>query len=183
MLDESRSDSGRGERARNEAADVPARERHAVGTCRGSNRLEPAEHDETEMGKNRPTPFDDAPRAGRRAASDGPAGAHGGDFRPRAAECELMSPFPPPAPAFTGAEVEAFYFEHRPVLMYVAAVKLRVPDADAEALVHEAMISLLTTRAAIVNVRAWLVAAVSNGSRHYWRRRAHLDALPPDMEE
>jgi len=67
--------------------------------------------------------------------------------------------------------------------MYVAAVKFRVPDADAEALVHEAMVALLTTRDGIVNVRAWLVAAVCNGSRHYWRCRAHFEPLPCDLEE
>src|SRR5207253_4996733 len=163
--------------------DVPARERDPVRTRRGSGRLEPAEHDETEMGKNGPAPFDDAPGARRRTGSDRASGAHGRDLRSGADEWNLASPFPPPPPTFTGAEIEALYIEHRPVLHYVAAVKFRIPDADAEALVHEAMISLLTTRDTIVNVRAWLIAAVCNGSRHYWRCRAHLEVLPRDLEE
>ncbi len=44
------------------------------------------------------------------------------------------------------------------------------------------MISLLTTRDVIVDVRAWLVAAVCNGSRHYWRRHHNTQPLPPGIE-
>lgn len=75
------------------------------------------------------------------------------------------------------------YCQHRPLLMYAAAVKFRVPDPDAEALVHDAMISLLTTREAIDDIRAWLVAVVCNGSRRYWRCRARFEALPRDLEK
>jgi len=89
----------------------------------------------------------------------------------------------PLRPAFSGAEIEALYFEHRRILIYVAAVKFRVPGADAEALVHDAMVALLMTRDAIVNVRAWLVAAVCNGSRHYWRQQSQTEPLPRDLED
>src|SRR5437016_14278006 len=123
MLNESGNDRGGGERARDEAVDVPGREPDSVRTGRGSGRLEPAEHDETEMGKNGPTPFDDAQGARRRTGSDGASGADGRDLRSRADEWNLASPFPPPPPTFTGAEIEALYFEHRLVLLYVAAVK------------------------------------------------------------
>ncbi len=65
----------------------------------------------------------------------------------------------------------------------MAAVKFRVPYADAEALVHEAMISLLSAGEAMADVRAWLVSAVCNGSRHYWRSRVRLVPLPPNLDD
>lgn len=64
-----------------------------------------------------------------------------------------------------------------------------MPDHDCEALVQDAVFSYLTSGPPD-NPRAWLVAAVCNASRHYWRQRvrtsdlegARLDEVegPPD---
>lgn len=71
--------------------------------------------------------------------------------------------------------VEAIYVEHRELLLYVAARKFRVPESEAEPLVQEAIMALLTTRHVITHPRSWLIAAVCNGSRAYWRARARID--------
>ena len=74
-------------------------------------------------------------------------------------------------------DVEALYLAHRRLLLWVAGRKFHVPEADCEALLHEALLSLLRTRDVIANPKAWLIAAVSNASRAYWRERIRTDAV------
>jgi DNA-directed RNA polymerase specialized sigma24 family protein len=66
-------------------------------------------------------------------------------------------------------DVEALYVAHRTLLLYVASRKFRIPDSDAENLIQEVFLSYLQTGTKIENIRAWLVAAMCNASRHYWR--------------
>lgn len=80
-------------------------------------------------------------------------------------------------------DVEALYLEHRPLLLGVACRKFRVPDSDAESLLQEVFVSLLQTGDSVENVRAWLVAAICNASRHYWRTRGKSDQLPEGFIE
>jgi RNA polymerase sigma factor (sigma-70 family) len=80
-------------------------------------------------------------------------------------------------------EAESLYLEHRTLLLYVACRKFRVPDTDAEALIQEVFLSFLQTGTKIENVRAWLVAAVCNASRHYWRTQGRVESLPEDFED
>jgi RNA polymerase sigma factor (sigma-70 family) len=70
--------------------------------------------------------------------------------------------------------VEALYVQYRGLLLYVAARKFHVPAMDCEALVHEALMALLQACVRIENPKAWLVAAVCNASRAYWRTRARI---------
>jgi len=63
-------------------------------------------------------------------------------------------------------EVEVLYMQYRTLLMTVACRKFRVPESDAESLLQEVFVSFLQTGAKIENVRAWLVAAICNASRH-----------------
>ena len=75
-----------------------------------------------------------------------------------------------PVPSTPAADdVEALYLEHRNLLLYVACRKFRIPDCDAENLIQEVFLSFLQTGTKIDNIRAWLVAAMCNASRHYWR--------------
>lgn len=60
------------------------------------------------------------------------------------------------------------------MLWYVATVKFRVPAPDAEEILQAAAISLITVGTQVVDARAWLIAAVCNGCRHYWRRMARV---------
>ena len=88
---------------------------------------------------------------------------------------------PPPSPA--ADDVEALYIEHRNLLLYVACRKFRIPDPDAENLIQEVFLSFLQTGTKIENVRAWLVAAMCNASRHYWRAQGRIESLPEDFKE
>ena len=87
----------------------------------------------------------------------------------------------PPSPA--ADDVETLYIEHRNLLLYVACRKFRIPDCDAENLIQEVFLSFLQTGTKIDNIRAWLVAAMCNASRHYWRAQGRLESLPEDFNE
>ncbi len=96
---------------------------------------------------------------------------------PIAAEtASLADPFDPRA--VTPDQVEALYVEHRKLLLFVASRKFRIAEEDAENLIQEVFLSLLQTAARIENVRAWLVAAMCNSSRYYWRVRGRTEPLP-----
>lgn len=82
-----------------------------------------------------------------------------------------------------GVDVEKLYVQYRTLLLSVACRKFRVPDADAEGLLQEVFLSFLQTGARIDNVKGWLVAAVCNASRHYWRSQGKLEQLPDDYLE
>ena len=89
----------------------------------------------------------------------------------------------PATPATTGDEVEALYLKHRTLLLFVACRKFRVPECDAESLIQEVFLSFLQTDTKIDNVRAWLVAAMCNASRHYWRSQGRTESLPEDFDD
>jgi RNA polymerase sigma factor (sigma-70 family) len=78
-------------------------------------------------------------------------------------------------------EVEILYVEHRTLLLFVACRKFRVNEVDAENLIQEVFLSFLQTNTKIENVRAWLVAAMCNASRHHWRSMGRTEPLPDDF--
>jgi RNA polymerase sigma factor (sigma-70 family) len=78
-------------------------------------------------------------------------------------------------------DVEVLYVQYRTLLMSVACRKFRVPEGDAEGLLQEVFVSFLQTGTRIENVRAWLVAAICNASRHYWRTQGRAEQLPEDF--
>jgi RNA polymerase sigma factor (sigma-70 family) len=80
-------------------------------------------------------------------------------------------------------DVEALYLGHRNLLLYVACRKFRIPDSDAENLIQEVFLSFLQTGTKIDNIRAWLVAAMCNASRHYWRAQGRTESLPDDFND
>ena len=105
-----------------------------------------------------------------------------GQAKSEAAGASIAASLPIPAPALTpGEDVEALYNEHRNLLLYVACRKFRVPDTDAENLIQDVFLSFLQTGTKIENVRAWLVAAMCNASRHYWRASGRTESLPEDF--
>jgi RNA polymerase sigma factor (sigma-70 family) len=77
-------------------------------------------------------------------------------------------------------EVATLYVEHRTLLLFVACRKFRVSESDAENLIQEVFLSFLQTCTKIENVRAWLVAAMCNASRHHWRSMGRTESLPDD---
>ena len=80
-------------------------------------------------------------------------------------------------------DVEVLYTQYRTLLLSVACRKFRVPETDAESLLQEVFVSFLQTGTKIENVRAWLVAAICNASRHYWRTQGRAEQLPEDFVE
>jgi RNA polymerase sigma factor (sigma-70 family) len=88
-----------------------------------------------------------------------------------------------PSPLTRADTVELLYTQYRTLLMSVACRKFRVPESDAEGLLQEVFVSYLQTGTTIENVRAWLVAAICNASRHYWRTQGRAEQLPDDFVE
>ncbi|HEX2060828.1 MAG TPA: sigma-70 family RNA polymerase sigma factor [Thermoanaerobaculia bacterium] len=64
---------------------------------------------------------------------------------------------------------EAVYEQYFPLLMQIAVFKFQVPDAEAEGLVHDVLMSYLKKSATVLELRPWLIGAICYASRHYWR--------------
>ncbi len=68
--------------------------------------------------------------------------------------------------------IDAIYLDHALLLRRVAIRKFNVPPADAEGLVHDVFINYLVGRRVVAgDLRAYLVAAICNACRNYWRSR------------
>ena len=115
----------------------------------------------------------DVPNGGSRNRSEKPQ-------QPSRATAEPIISVPP-SPA--ADDVETLYVQHRSLLLYVACRKFRITESDAENLIQEVFLSFLQTGTKIDNVRAWLVAAMCNASRHYWRAQGRVESLPEDFND
>jgi RNA polymerase sigma factor (sigma-70 family) len=94
----------------------------------------------------------------------------------------------PVAPQAPGTGAQRAYLEHAVVMRRVAMRKFGVPPEDAEALVHDVFINYLaTTRTVRSDLRAYLVGAICNACRSYWRARSSegrvFDGEAPPVEE
>ncbi len=115
------------------------------------------------------------------AVNASPRGRKEAKSQPRS---EAPAPVTPPAPPSPAADdVEKLYLDHRTLLLYVACRKFRIPDSDAENLIQEVFLSYLQTGTKIENIRAWLVAAMCNASRHYWRAQGRVESLPDNFND
>jgi RNA polymerase sigma factor (sigma-70 family) len=90
---------------------------------------------------------------------------------------------PPAAEELQPEDIGELYVRHRPLLLHVGCRKFRIPESDAESLIQEVFLSFMTTTTKVENIRAWLVAAMCNASRHYWRGQARTEGLPEDFED
>jgi RNA polymerase sigma-70 factor (ECF subfamily) len=57
------------------------------------------------------------------------------------------------------------------LLVTLSVRKFQVPSVDAEALAHEVFLSYLKRKEEIRDLHRWLVGAICNASRYYWRKR------------
>jgi RNA polymerase sigma factor (sigma-70 family) len=80
-------------------------------------------------------------------------------------------------------DVGELYVRHRTLLLHVGCRKFRVPESEAEGLIQEVFLSFMTTTSKIENIKAWLVAAMCNASRHYWRVQGRTEGLPEDFDD
>lgn len=88
-----------------------------------------------------------------------------------------------PAEALAEVDVGGLYVEFRMLLLSVACRKFRIPECEAENLIQEVFLSYLQAGTRIENVKSWLVAAMCNASRHYWRAQGRTESLPDDYGE
>jgi RNA polymerase sigma factor (sigma-70 family) len=77
----------------------------------------------------------------------------------------------PPCPIERNA-IEDLYIEHAFLLRRIAARKFGIADDEAETLVHDVFVEyLIKPRDVHYDVRRYLIAAVCNASRNYWRAK------------
>jgi RNA polymerase sigma factor (sigma-70 family) len=75
------------------------------------------------------------------------------------------------APPDAREAIAAAYDAHYGVLEYVVVQRFRIPDADVRPLIHDVFVSYIRHRPRIRDPRAWLLGAIFNSSRQYWRGR------------
>lgn len=68
------------------------------------------------------------------------------------------------------------YTRHAPLLRYIATRKFHVPHEDADALVHDVFATYLASPATVKSPRPYLIGAICNAARHYWRERKNEEA-------
>ncbi|HYI09736.1 MAG TPA: sigma-70 family RNA polymerase sigma factor [Thermoanaerobaculia bacterium] len=84
-------------------------------------------------------------------------------------------------PASRTAAPDQAYLEHAMVMRRVAIRKFRVPPGDAEALVHDVFINYIaSTRSVRADLRAYLIGAICNACRNYWRSRGSEERVFDD---
>ncbi|HEY6137420.1 MAG TPA: sigma-70 family RNA polymerase sigma factor [Thermoanaerobaculia bacterium] len=88
-----------------------------------------------------------------------------------------------PAEAPVEVDIGVLYVDYRMLLLSVACRKFRIPECEAENLIQEVFLSFLQAGTKIENAKAWLVAAMCNASRHYWRAQGRTEPLPEDYGE
>jgi RNA polymerase sigma factor (sigma-70 family) len=79
--------------------------------------------------------------------------------------------------------LEVMYREHAPLLCATARHRYRIPADDVEALVHDIFASMLERSPQVDDMRAFLLGAMQNASRHYWRKRRHEAPLLAEHED
>lgn len=75
------------------------------------------------------------------------------------------------------AAFEDVYLQFAPLLRRIAVRKFRIPSAEAETLVHDVFATYFIHAASVRAVEPYLVGAICNASRHYWRRSDADEAL------
>ena len=77
-------------------------------------------------------------------------------------------------PRVDETQFEALYAQESDFLFSVAVRKFRVPESEAETLVHEVFLGYLKHLPEIREVRGWLLGAICNASRYYWRSNGRM---------
>jgi RNA polymerase sigma factor (sigma-70 family) len=90
-------------------------------------------------------------------------------------------------PDDTGASGEepfdALYSQYGLLLRSIAIRRYGIPPDDAEALVHDTFVAYLERHTHIREVKPWLMGAVGNTCKHYWRDRKREAPLPDGLLE
>jgi len=86
-----------------------------------------------------------------------------------------------PGPSATDG-FESLYTQYGILLRSIAMRRYGVPPDDAEALVHDSFLAYLQRHTIIHDVKGWLMGAVGNACKHYWRDRRREAPLLPEHE-
>jgi RNA polymerase sigma factor (sigma-70 family) len=102
---------------------------------------------------------------------------------PMAHEAVNEPPLPPPIPPVIDEEqFVRLYEKNVNVLVAVAIRKFQVPAVDAEALAHEVFLSYLKRKDEIRELHKWLLGAICNASRYYWRQHGrNIEQLDTEL--
>lgn len=71
------------------------------------------------------------------------------------------------------------YRDYSGKLRNIMQSRFGIPDAETENLLHDVFASLLSSTTPIENVEKWLIGAVCNRSRMFWRS-SHTSSVPAD---
>src|SRR5258708_8927999 len=86
------------------------------------------------------------------------------------------------APNELAGGFERTYFDHAPVMRRVAKRRFRIPDGEADALVHDIFATWLANPSVVRgDLRAYFLGAVWNAARQYHRkydRETPLESVP-----
>jgi RNA polymerase sigma factor (sigma-70 family) len=82
----------------------------------------------------------------------------------------------------TAHPLEVLYREHEGLLRSIAQYRYRIPQCDAEALVHDIFTSFLERQPEAYDMKAFLIGSINNACKHYWRKRQHEEPLLPQHE-
>lgn len=75
----------------------------------------------------------------------------------------------PPLSSDEERDFEKIYVSHFGFLLAVAIRKFRVPESEAETLVHDVFLSYVKRSEEVVDIHAWLLGGICHASRYYWR--------------
>lgn len=70
------------------------------------------------------------------------------------------------------------YDAHYDLLRFVASQKFRIPVPDVRPLIHDVFVAYMRNASVIGDDRGWLVAALINACRNYWRDRKPSEPMP-----
>jgi RNA polymerase sigma factor (sigma-70 family) len=80
--------------------------------------------------------------------------------------------------------VEMAYAANYKLLSFLALRRFRIPEDEVCAVIHDVFVSFIQSAERVRQTpddeRAWLVGAVCNASRHYWRKHGRTTAFTPD---
>jgi RNA polymerase sigma-70 factor (ECF subfamily) len=86
------------------------------------------------------------------------------------------------SPRIDDQQFEAIYEEYFDLLVQIASYKFRVPDSEAEALVHDVLMGYIRKSELVLEIRSWLVGAICHASRHYWRLNGRTVTADAEVE-
>ena len=87
-----------------------------------------------------------------------------------------------PTSPVVSERAEAAYRGNYKLLAFLAATRFRIPEDEVCGLIHDVFVSFIRSEAKIGRTerdeRSWLVGAICNASRYYWRKHPAGEALP-----